>query len=106
MPIVLEPTLQDAWHSSLQGVSHAGLGESALCAGGCSGVGAGEPAPSRLYGVIWGVLGTVSTAVSAFHGYRRHGSVGGALGWGLLGGLFPVLTPTIALAQGFARPKQ
>jgi hypothetical protein len=30
--------------------------------------------------------------------------VGWAVGWAALGGLFPIITPAIALAQGFGRP--
>lgn len=50
------------------------------------------------------VLATVSAGASAYHGYRRNDSVGWAIAWGLLGGLFPVITPAIALAQGFGQP--
>lgn len=53
----------------------------------------------------WMVLSAVSVGASAFHGYRRNrGSIGWALGWGLLGGLFPIITPAIALAQGYGKP--
>ncbi len=54
---------------------------------------------------IWGVLSIASGAASAFHGYRRNGSIGWALWWGLIGTVFPVITPTIALAQGFGKRK-
>lgn len=56
--------------------------------------------------IIYGVLSTISMAASVYHGYRRNNSLRWALGWGLLGGLFPVITPTIALAQGFGKPKR
>jgi hypothetical protein len=48
---------------------------------------------------IWGVIGTVSMAASAYHGYARNGSIGWGLWWGLMGSLFPVITPTFAVAQ-------
>ena len=51
------------------------------------------------------VLDTVSMAASAYHGYKRNNSIGWALWWGLMGAMFPVITPTIALAQGFGKPK-
>jgi len=51
-----------------------------------------------------GVGLTAATAVSAYHGYRRNRSIGWALVWGAMGFLFPVMTPTIALAQGFGQP--
>jgi hypothetical protein len=50
---------------------------------------------------------TLVAAAAAFHGYRRSGKVLLALGWGLLGYLFPVATPVVAVAQGFGkRPPQ
>jgi len=51
----------------------------------------------------WAYLSLVSSALSAFHGYRRNLSVGWAVGWGLAGALFPVITPAIAVAQGFGK---
>lgn len=50
-----------------------------------------------------GALSTASMAASAYHGYKRHDSVGWALWWGLMGAMFPVITPTIAVAQGFGK---
>jgi hypothetical protein len=55
--------------------------------------------------MIWGILATVSMATSAFHGYRRNQSIGWALAWGVMGLLLPVITPTIAVAQGFGQRK-
>lgn len=57
------------------------------------------------WGVIWGILATISMAASAYHGYRRNQSIGWALWWGLMGTAFPVITPTVALAQGFGKRK-
>jgi hypothetical protein len=55
---------------------------------------------------FWGVVDAASIGVSAYHGYKRNnGSVGWALGWGLLGGLFPIITPAIAFAQGIGKRK-
>jgi hypothetical protein len=42
---------------------------------------------------------------STYHGYKRHNKVWPAVGWGILGGLFPVITPAVALAQGFGKRK-
>jgi len=56
--------------------------------------------------LVYQVVGTVSMAVSAYHGYKRDDSVGWAIGWGLLGGLFPIITPVVAVAQGYAKPKK
>jgi len=54
---------------------------------------------------LWGVLSTASMAASAYHGYKRNESVGWALVWGLFGAMFPIITPAIALAEGFGKPK-
>lgn len=54
---------------------------------------------------IYGVLTLASAAASGFHGYRRNQSIGWGLAWFVLGGIFPVVTPVIALAQGFGKPK-
>lgn len=46
-----------------------------------------------------------SAAASTYHGYKRNrGSVGWAVVWGLLGGAFPIITPAVAVAQGFGKP--
>lgn len=57
------------------------------------------------WGAIWGVAATASMAASAFHGYRRNQSIGWALWWAFMGATFPVITPVIAVAQGFGKRK-
>lgn len=53
-----------------------------------------------------GVASVASAGLSAYHGYiRNNESLGWALGWGILGSMFPVITPAIALAQGFGKPR-
>jgi hypothetical protein len=48
----------------------------------------------------------LSAGFSAYHGYKRnHDNVGWAFGWGLGGVLFPIITPVIALAEGYAKPE-
>jgi hypothetical protein len=54
---------------------------------------------------IWGVLSIASAALSGYHGYKRNNSLGWGIAWFTLGGLFPVITPTIALAQGLGKRK-
>ena len=53
------------------------------------------------------VIGMVWTAgnvgLSAYHGYKRNRSVGWAAWWGLMGLIFPVVTPAVAIAQGFGK---
>ena len=54
---------------------------------------------------FWEIAVPLSVAASTYHGYKRNsGSLGWALGWGVLGGLFPIITPAVALAQGFGKP--
>ena len=57
------------------------------------------------FGTFYAVLATASAAVSGYHGYKRNNSVGWAIVWFGLGGLFPIITPTIAFAQGFSKRK-
>lgn len=54
-------------------------------------------------GIVWGVLATASAAASAYHGYKRNESIGWAIWWFFMGSLFPVITPVIAVAQGFGK---
>lgn len=65
---------------------------------------AADPTRSPMW-TVWSILGTVSVGLGAYHGYKRHnGSIGWAIGWAFLGGIFPVVTPAIAFAQGFGQP--
>lgn len=54
-------------------------------------------------GIAYGVIATASMAVSAYHGYKRNNSVGWALVWGAFGAVFPVITPVIAVAEGYGK---
>jgi len=56
---------------------------------------------------VLGILSTASAAVSGYHGFKRNnGSLGWGLWWFIMGGLFPVFTPIVAIARspGFAKP--
>lgn len=56
---------------------------------------------------VWAALSAVSMAACAVHGLRRNnGSIAYGIWWGAMGALFPVISPAIALAQGFAQPTQ
>jgi len=55
-------------------------------------------------GWYW-LLSAASSGLSAYHGYKRDGSLLEAAAWGLLGGIFPVIVPAIAVAQGFGEPR-
>lgn len=69
-----------------------------------TGFGPGSPA-RRNFSLAWKVFGTASMAAGVYHGYKRNQSVGWALWWGLMGGMFPVVVPVIAVAQGFGKTK-
>jgi hypothetical protein len=56
--------------------------------------------------VGWGIVHAGSIGASAYHGYRRNDSLGWGIVWGLAGGVFPILTPAFALAQGFGKRKK
>jgi len=56
--------------------------------------------------VVWTIASLASVAASAYHGAKRNGgSIGWGLWWGFVGGVFPVVTPAIAAAQGFGKCK-
>lgn len=68
-------------------------------------VGGAVSAAARPVVLIWGLVTLLSIGLSAYHGYRRNrGSVEGAVGWGIAGGVFPVAVPILALVQGFGQP--
>lgn len=55
----------------------------------------------------YAVIGTIGGLFSGYHGYKRNrSSVGAAIGWGVLGFFFPLITGVVALAQGYAEPKR
>ena len=57
------------------------------------------------FGVVWASLQAASVFACLVHGYRRNnGSVGWALGWAFMAGLFPVVMPAFAVAQGYGVP--
>jgi hypothetical protein len=46
---------------------------------------------------------TIAAGASTYHGYKRNESIPWAIAWFFLGGLFPVPTVAVALAQGFGK---
>jgi len=55
---------------------------------------------------IWGAISLASGAASAYHGVKRNnGSAWQGVKWFVLGSFFPIVTPAIAVAQGFGKPK-
>jgi hypothetical protein len=55
--------------------------------------------------VAYGLASIAGTAIGAYHGYKRNDSVGWALGWAFLGGLFPIVVIPVAFAQGIDKRK-
>lgn len=53
--------------------------------------------------VAWTAVSTVSMAACAYHGYKRNEDIAWAIWWGFMGGFFPIITPTIAVAQGYGK---
>lgn len=55
--------------------------------------------------LTWSLLSMAGAGLAAYHGYKRnHEDTGAAVGWGLLGALFPIVTVPVALAQGYGKP--
>lgn len=54
---------------------------------------------------LWEIATPLSIAISAYHGYKKsYDSIAWGAVWGVLGGLFPIITPTIAVLDGYAKP--
>jgi uncharacterized membrane protein (DUF485 family) len=64
-----------------------------------------DRAQTTLY--VWSAVSVVSAFAAGYHGAKRNnGSVGYGLLWGFAGGLFPIVVPAIAIAQGYAKPER
>lgn len=106
------PTTPEAWQNLL-GPTSKGCGCDGSGLIGRQGMGTNGPGLAGLGDVnvtvnpawwyVGGTLVTISAALSAVHGYRRDNSIGSALGWGFMGLIFPIITPAVALAQGFGK---
>jgi hypothetical protein len=55
--------------------------------------------------ITYGLASLAGGAAGAYHGYRRHNSVWGGIGWFFLGSWFWPIAIPVAFAQGFAEPK-
>lgn len=53
---------------------------------------------------LWAIASLASSGLGAYHGYARNKSIGWGIWWALMGGIFPIITPAIAFAQGFGKP--
>ena len=57
----------------------------------------------------WSLLGIAGAAAGAYHGYMRNvasNPIAWSLWWAFWGGVIPIVTVPIALAQGFAKPAE
>jgi len=64
------------------------------------------PSSSIFESPAYQALGVVGMGVGAYHGYKRNNSVGWAVGWAILGGMFPIIVIPVAFAQGIGKPKR
>ncbi len=53
---------------------------------------------------VYMAVATVVGAACVYHGYKRTGSVGWAIGWGFFGSMLPIIALPIALAEGYGKP--
>ena len=58
------------------------------------------PPLTRALYIGYALAGVAGTAIGAYHGYKRNDSVGWAIVWAALGGIFPIVVIPVALAQG------
>lgn len=85
-----------------------GLVGLANLAGTADGLGAetkGNSTGGNLYTSLYGIASAASSLGLAYHGYRRNDSVGWAIVWALVGGMFWPVGWGVALAQGYGEPK-
>lgn len=60
---------------------------------------------NNFYTGLYGIATAASSLGLAYHGYRRNDSVGWAIVWALVGGMFWPIGWGVALAQGYGEPK-
>lgn len=96
--IAISNDIKTSW---LQGAGRIGLGDEIVVNEDGIRVSEGWSPWSKFYAM----LGLLGTAMGAYHGYKRHhDSIGWGIGWAFVGGLFPIITLPVSLAQGFGKP--
>ncbi len=64
-----------------------------------------QSSPGIGAGVWIGGLSLLSAGFSFYHGYKKnYDSLGYGLLWGAAGALFPIITPAVAVVDGYAEP--
>jgi len=69
-------------------------------------VDSGPTVLKRTLAITYAIASVAGTGIGAYHGYKRNDSVGWAIVWALLGGLFPVVVIPVAYAQGIGKQKR
>lgn len=64
-----------------------------------------SPEKPIYFSPVWSAVSVAAAGASAYHGYKRTGSVGWAFGWFLFGGALPIFAVPVALAQGYGKKK-
>jgi hypothetical protein len=54
----------------------------------------------------WVPISLLSGMLSAYHGYKRDHTPIASFGWFTLGTMFPLITPAVAVAQGFGKSRR
>jgi hypothetical protein len=67
----------------------------------------GAPEDTSTWKWFVAITGVLGAAGLAYHGYRRTGSTAAAIGWGILGAIFPInlVAGGVAAAQGLGKKK-
>ena len=95
------PTLVDPFNNAAQAVKAikaiAGLGDTT------TDINKNAQTTASAIGAVWLAASTAGLAAGAYHGYKRNDSVGWAVGWALLGSMFPFITIPVSFAQGFGK---
>jgi hypothetical protein len=93
-------------NGGLRGLGHLGQAADAVSMQPVGQLGVDQNGTPQWVWWAWRAASMAGTGIGAYHGYKRNrGSVGWAIGWALLGGMFPVITVPIAFAQGLGKPK-
>jgi hypothetical protein len=84
---------------------HAGVPASTAVAEPRTSVGGVADAIIPFASAIGWVGGLAGGVLGAYHGYKRNDSVGWAIGWSILGGMFWPIALPVMFAQGLGEPK-
>jgi hypothetical protein len=65
------------------------------------------PSESNVWKWMVALTAVAGAAGLAYHGYKRSGSSAAAVGWGILGAIFPInlVAGGVAVAQGFGKKR-